>query len=142
VERSLAALTETLRLDPKNVAARINRGMAYGEKGDYDRAIRDLTEALRHEPRNAQAYASRGVIHAQMRVDYAKGIADLTRAIQCAPDEVILYEFRAIFFRAVGDTARAVEDERKAAELRPRGTISNLRLGPAGVAGISKGFSG
>jgi len=137
VERSLSAWTETLRLDPRNVSVRINRSMAYAEKGDYEGAMGDLTEALRLDPRNAQAYASRGVIHAQMRADYAKGIADLTRAIQCAPDEVILYEFRAVFYRAVGDSARAAEDERKAAELRPRGTLSNLRLGPAPGAAIA-----
>jgi hypothetical protein len=131
LDRTIAAWSETLRLDPRNVSARINRGMAHAEKGDYDRAVADLTEAVRLDPRNAQAYASRGVIHAQMRVDYARGIADLSRAIQLAPDEVILYEFRAIFHRATGDTARAAEDERKAAELRPRGTLSNLRLGPA-----------
>jgi Flp pilus assembly protein TadD len=72
-----------------------------------------------------------------MRVDYARGIADLTRALQLAPDEVILYEFRAIFHRATGDTARAADDERKAAELRPRGTLSNLRLGAAGVVALA-----
>jgi len=137
MDRSIAAWTDTLRLDPKNVSARINRGMALAEKGDYDRAVADLTEAIRLDPRNAQAYASRGVIHAQMRVDYARGIADLTRGLQLAPDEVILYEFRAIFCRATGDTARAADDERKAAELRPRGTLSNLRLGPAGMAALA-----
>jgi Flp pilus assembly protein TadD len=58
MDRSIAAWTDTLRLDPRNVSVRINRGMAYAEKGDFDRAIADLTEALRLDPRNAQAAVS------------------------------------------------------------------------------------
>lgn len=125
-----------MRLDPKNVSVRVNRGMAYAEKGDCDKALADLTEALRFDPRNAQAYASRGVVHATMRSDYARAIADLTQAIRCAPDEVVLYEFRAMFYKGIGDAVHAAEDERKAAELRPRGTLSNLRFGPAGAVAL------
>jgi tetratricopeptide (TPR) repeat protein len=49
-DRSLT-FTEAIRLDPKLNAPYNNRGLAYGAKGDYDRAIADLTEAIRLDPR-------------------------------------------------------------------------------------------
>ncbi|MBY0526602.1 MAG: GYF domain-containing protein [Gemmataceae bacterium] len=129
VDRAIATATDVLRRNPRNVAALINRGMAYAEKSDTARALADLAEAVRYDPSNAQAYASRGVIHATLKRDYALGIADLTRAIQCAPEEIVLYEFRALFYRTIGDMGHAAEDERRVIDLRPRATASNLNFG-------------
>jgi hypothetical protein len=130
-------VTPPPKLSPEQVAALVKRGMEHGEKGDHRQAIADLTEALRHDPHNAQAYASRGVIHAQLAHDFARGIADLTRAIQHTPEEIVLYEFRALFYRQVGDVLRAGQDERKVAELRPRGSVSSLNFG--GIVPIGLG---
>ena len=37
-----------------------NRGVAYGAKGDRDRAIADYNEAIRLDPKFAMAYNNRG----------------------------------------------------------------------------------
>src|SRR5436190_23802422 len=40
-----------------------NRGNAYREKGDMDRAIADLNEAIRLDPKYAVAYNNRGLAY-------------------------------------------------------------------------------
>src|SRR6478735_3680600 len=40
-----------------------NRGYAYRDKGDTDRAIADYNEALRLDPKNSKAYNNRGDIY-------------------------------------------------------------------------------
>ena len=49
------------------LAAYINRGHAYINKGDYDRAIADYTEAIRLDPKYAIAYGNRGKAYRQGR---------------------------------------------------------------------------
>jgi tetratricopeptide (TPR) repeat protein len=43
-----------------NSSAYFGRGVAWGGKSDYDRAIADYTEAIRLDPKNANAYNNRG----------------------------------------------------------------------------------
>jgi hypothetical protein len=52
---TIAELNEAIRLDLKIDRAFANRGSAYLQKGDYDRAIADESEAIRVDPRNAGA---------------------------------------------------------------------------------------
>jgi len=62
-----------------------NRGIAYAEKADYDRAIADYTEAIRLDPKLAEAYCSRGAAYGRGKSEYDKAIDDLTEAIRLNP---------------------------------------------------------
>ena len=44
-------------------SAFLNRGNAYGDKGDFDRAIADYNEAIRLDPKYAVAYNNRGIAY-------------------------------------------------------------------------------
>ena len=55
------------------------RGLAYHQRGDYDRAIRDYDEAIRLKPQYANAYYARGVIYGLLG-DQDKKKQDLDRA--------------------------------------------------------------
>jgi tetratricopeptide repeat protein len=46
-DEAIRQLTEAIRIDPKNVDAFVNRGPAFGETGDYDRAIADTVKKKR-----------------------------------------------------------------------------------------------
>ena len=43
-----------------NAEAYYNRGIAYGDKGEYDKAIEDYSKAIELNPEYAEAYNNRG----------------------------------------------------------------------------------
>ena len=49
-----------------------NRGDAYTNKGDHDRALADYNEAIRLDPKSALALSDRGVAYAN-KGDYNRG---------------------------------------------------------------------
>ena len=51
------------------------RGIAYGQKGDFVRAIADFDKAIEVEPDDAEAYRNRAVAY-RIKGDLAKAIAD------------------------------------------------------------------
>ena len=60
-DQSIAGCTLVLKRGTREKATRrvdayTNRGISYGQKKDYDRAIADYDEALRLDPRNSKAY--------------------------------------------------------------------------------------
>ena len=78
-------LIQSGRFDNKNLAkAFFNRGAAYDDKGQYDRAIRDYTEAIRLRPGYADTYANRGLAYVKLG-RRAKAIADFRKAIALRP---------------------------------------------------------
>src|SRR5580692_12188206 len=56
------------------------RGIAYKDKGDYDRAIQDYDQAIRLSPKNAAAFDNRGVAYAG-KGQYDRAIQDYDQAI-------------------------------------------------------------
>src|SRR5262249_46891063 len=67
-----------------NPVAFYNRGVAYYEKKDYDRAIADYTEAIRLDSNNAWAFYKRGRAK-QMKGDASGGATDISRAKRLDP---------------------------------------------------------
>jgi WD40 repeat protein len=82
-DRRYAACEETLRRDPNNVAALLDRSAAHLEKRRYDEALADAEAAVQHGG-GARAYHLRGLAHA-WKGDYAKAKADLDRAYRLDP---------------------------------------------------------
>jgi tetratricopeptide (TPR) repeat protein len=54
--KEIADYNEAIRLDPKSALAFGNRGIAYGKKGDNDRALADFDEAIRLNPNSRMAH--------------------------------------------------------------------------------------
>ncbi len=51
------------------------RGIAWSQKGDYDRAVADYTKAIDINPRYTNAYNHRGIAWTQ-KGDYVRAIED------------------------------------------------------------------
>ena len=75
----LGIVRRSIRLRPKDAKAYYNRGLAYSEKRDHDKAIADFTAAIRLDPKYAKAYYSRGAAYSE-KSDHDKAEADFAEA--------------------------------------------------------------
>ena len=95
-----------------------NRGLAYYNKGQYDRAIADYTKAIQINPKRASAYNRRGVAYAK-KGQYDSAIADYTKAIQINPNYAFAYNDRGVAYAKKGQYDRAIDDYTKALSINP-----------------------
>ncbi len=77
-----------IKLDAGNVAAPNDRGIAYGAKGDHDRAIKDFDQAVKLDGKNAVALNNRGIAY-RNQGKYDRAIADFDEAIKLKPDYAV-----------------------------------------------------
>ena len=110
--------SDAIELNPNDAETYNNRGVAYSNKGDYDRAIEDFNKVIELNPDNADAYYNRGKVYSEQS-DYDRAIKDFTQAIQLKPDNADAYNNRGIAYESKGDFDRAIEDYAQAIQLKP-----------------------
>lgn len=105
-----------------------NRGVAYSELGDYDRAIGDYGQALALVPGDATAirnlriaYIRRAAASARLG-DRDAAVADYDRAIVLEPSHPLAYLRRGQLALERGDRAAAVADLTRARDRDPQNT--------------------
>ncbi len=105
-----------------------NRGVAYGELGDFDRAILDYNEALGLRPDDATSIRNLRVGHVKRGVAAAnlgeqdKAVADFTKAIELDPSHFLAYLRRGQVLSDRGQYDLAIADLEKAQALAPDNT--------------------
>ncbi|MDT2020660.1 tetratricopeptide repeat protein [Methylocella sp. CPCC 101449] len=62
-----------------------NRGYAYDNRAQYDRAIQDYSEAIRIDPKYALAFNNRGFAY-QNKGDYVRAVQDYDQALKIQPN--------------------------------------------------------
>jgi tetratricopeptide (TPR) repeat protein len=105
--------------NPKEAIALLNRGNAYAQKGQYDRAIADYNEAIRLNPKDANALHSRGNAYAQTGA-YNYAIPDYDEAIQLDPKNAFAFFNRGNAYMEKGQYDRAIADFDEAIRLDPQ----------------------
>src|SRR5262245_10171978 len=108
--------------------AYVNRGNAYSEMGDQDRAITDFTTAIWINPREVEAYNSRGLAH-NRKGDCDLAIADFNRAMQISPGNPAHYNNRGIAYQCKQDYDQAFADYNRALAINPRNAPSYINRG-------------
>ena len=98
--------------------AYVNRGWAYEDRKDHDRAIADETEAIRLDPKNAFAYVNRGWVYDEEE-DYDRAIADETEAIRLDPNNASAYIYRGWAHDDKDQYDLAIADESEAIRIDP-----------------------
>ncbi len=98
-----------------------NRGEAWSDKKEYDKAIYDYNEAIRLDPNFQMAYGNRGDAWSHKK-EYGKAIADYNEAIRLDPGDAYNWNARAWFSATCPDAKyrngrSAVDDATKACEL-------------------------
>jgi len=112
------------------VVARNNRGIAYNDKGDYDRAIQDFDAAIRLKPDYAKAYYNRGNTYFN-KGDYDRAIQDNDAAIRLDPDDGVTYHNRGNAYASKGEYDRALQDYDQAIRLEPDSAEAYFNRGNA-----------
>ena len=91
----LSNFTRAVDLKPQLVEAYVNRGAAYEQRGDADRAIQDYDRAIELEPNVADAYFTRGRAYGQ-KGDLNRAVQDFDRALELNPDDTTVRKAREL----------------------------------------------
>jgi Tfp pilus assembly protein PilF len=105
--------------EPQRIqTAYLNRGVAFGDRKNFGRAIADFTTALSLEPRSVDAYLNRGMAHvATGQSD--KALADYDAALVIKPDFADAYINRGSVYLRNRDFDRAIVEYDRAIALQP-----------------------
>ena len=101
------------------------RGLAYENKGEHDRAIADFTEAIRLDPKYDIEYYGRGLAY-ENKGDYDKAIPDYTEAIRLDPKDARAYWGRGVAYGKKDEIDKAITDLTEAIRLDPAYAKSKL----------------
>ena len=95
-----------------------SRGVAYGEKGDYDKAIADYTEAIRLDPKLRRRITAGAGLRAEGRL--RQGHRGLYRGHPARPEVAEAYYGRGCGYGEKGDYDKAIADYTEAIRLDPK----------------------
>jgi hypothetical protein len=93
-----------------------NRGMAYSERGETDRAIADFEELVEMDPGDYEVHTRLGVLYAQSGF-LSKAIASFNKAIEMNPDYPFAYGNRGYAYSLLGKKEKAIKDLSRAIAL-------------------------
>ena len=97
--------TRAVEVDTKDADYYVNRGNAFADNKDYDRAIADYNKAIELDPQNAYAYNSRADTLREAGKP-AQGLPDAEKALQLDSNNAEFWDTRAQIFAALGRRRR------------------------------------
>ncbi|MBC8106716.1 MAG: glycosyltransferase family protein [Anaerolineae bacterium] len=111
-------ISQAIALDPRNARYHVNRGEAYRQANQAERALADFRRATELDPSNATAHYNLGLaLRAANEID--ESIAHYREAIGLKPDYVKAHYNLANTLRARGDLVAAEQSYRNAMALNP-----------------------
>jgi len=124
-DQTIAGCTRVIQSGRENqrdlASAYFNRGVAYGHKGDFDRAIRDFDQAIKINP-SYEAFYSRGLTYSNKGL-WDRAIQDYDEAIKLNPNYVKAISNRGNAYLAKRQYDRAIQDYDQAIKLDPNEAI-------------------
>ena len=112
--------TRRWSLKPKYAIASYNRGNAYYDKRDHDRAIAGLRSGDQDGPEIHHRLLRPRRRLSTTSANTTGAIEDLTQAIALDPKDALAYYNRGITYRAKGEIDRAIADFDQAVKLDPK----------------------
>ncbi|MGO8690239.1 MAG: tetratricopeptide repeat protein [Thermoguttaceae bacterium] len=108
---------------PQDAVGYNNRGFAWYNKGERDKAIADYDQALALDPNLAAAYNNRGLAW-NKEGEYDKAMADFNQALALNPTDALAYNNRGNLWRTRGECGKAMADFGKAVTHDPKLVIA------------------
>lgn len=106
------------RVTQNNDLALNNRGVFYGERGQYQLAIKDFKQVMSHDPHRLRTYYNLGLVHTQIG-QYQKAIHYINAAIRLKSDYADAYFLRGFTYYHMGQYKRALDDYSRAIHIKP-----------------------
>ena len=106
LELAIREYSETIRLEPDNAKAYLNRGLARFDKGDYRLAIQDFDKAIHLVSGNIVTYLTR-VLNTD---EDEQKEQDISETIRLKPDMAKSYNYRGLAWHKTGDYGQAISD--------------------------------
>jgi uncharacterized membrane protein YhaH (DUF805 family)/cytochrome c-type biogenesis protein CcmH/NrfG len=118
-DKDIPACNRVIAAHPKTTQAYMARGLAYYNKGEYDRAIADYDQAIQLVPNYALAFNERGSAYFLKR-DFDRAIGDYDQSIRLNPaDGIVLLNRGSVYF-SKADYDRAIADYSQSIQLNPK----------------------
>jgi tetratricopeptide (TPR) repeat protein len=115
----IKVMNRALEIDPKLAQAYYNRGNAYSDLNQLEKAIEDYDRALEIDPKLAQAYNNRGNAYSKLN-QLEKAIEDYDRALEIDPEYAQAYNNRGTAYSDLNQLEKAIEDYDRALEIDPK----------------------
>jgi tetratricopeptide (TPR) repeat protein len=129
-ETSIEYYNKAIELNPEEATAHNNRGVAYYDIKEYEKAISDYNKEIELNPEFADAYYNRGIAYSDIK-EYEKAISDYTKAIELNPEYADAYNNRGFAYGNIKEYEKAISDYDKAIELNPEYTKAYNNRGNA-----------
>jgi len=127
---SLTLWTDVIRNYDNAPVAFDNRGVAYGELGQWEKTIPDFTRATAIDQNYAKAYYDRGVAYSNLG-QWEKAIDDFSRTIEVDPKYTDAYSNRGNAYSKLGYFEKASADFSSTISIDPRYAIGYYNRGNA-----------
>ncbi len=113
--------TNAILNDPSNLELYRNRGKAYSDLKEYEKAILDFTNAIRLKPNDANLYELRGKAYYADQ-QYENSIRDYTEAIRLDPKNEYAYQQCIEAYYKMGNLQKAREEYAELLRMNPKST--------------------
>ncbi len=115
-ERKIDICNQIIKLDPNDFIAFNNRGNAYSELREYNKAIEDYNQAIKFNSEDAEAFYNRGITYEELG-EYNKAIEDYNKAIEINSEYFEAFNNRGNAYVKLIEYNKAIEDYNKSIEI-------------------------
>jgi len=111
-------------------ANRLEGGMAFAQRGDYEKAIGEYTAALQLDPASVQAFLYRGDAY-RLKGDYGQALADYSTALRQDPGNAQALMQRGQVHWIMGHAEEALADFTEVLQIDPKSAVAYHYRGKA-----------
>jgi len=106
---SISLWTHVLKIDPQNGIAYLDRGQAYIDAWEPDKALADMDSLEKLEPKNPNLYNNRGIIHFK-RGEFEDALKEFNQCLAVGPRFQLGYLNRAILWGHFREYEKSIRD--------------------------------